>query len=115
MNVIQIVDSGASRGRGSLQSYGVGLILALLLTAASFWIVVSGIASSSTVVAGVVALGLVQIVVHLVFFLHMNGSSAQRWHLITFMFAALVIVILVGGSLWIMYHLNHNMMPMPMG
>lgn len=113
MNVIQNIDGGASRG--SLQSYRIGLILALLLTAASFWTVMSGTASSSTAVAGVVGFGLVQIVVHLVFFLHMNGSSAQRWHLITFLFATLVIVILVGGSLWIMYHLNHNMMPMPMG
>jgi cytochrome o ubiquinol oxidase operon protein cyoD len=54
-------------------------------------------------------------VVHLVFFLHMNGSSGQRWNLVAFLFAVLMVVILVGGSFWIMNHLNHNMMPMMMG
>ncbi|MCX2956547.1 MAG: cytochrome C oxidase subunit IV family protein, partial [Candidatus Regiella insecticola] len=51
------------------------------------------------------------IIVHLVYFLHMNGSSEERWNLGAFLFTILVIAIIVVGSLWIMYNLNINMMP----
>jgi cytochrome o ubiquinol oxidase operon protein cyoD len=77
--------------------------------------VMSGALSGPPLVAGVLAFALVQVVVHLVFFLHMNGSSDQRWNLMAFLFTLLIVAVLVGGSIWIMYHLNHNMMPMTMG
>jgi cytochrome o ubiquinol oxidase operon protein cyoD len=109
MTVSIAIQSGAARG--SLRSYVTGLVLALLLTACPFWMVITGAVSGPTAVLGVVALALVQVLVHLVFFLHMNGSSGQRWNLIAFLFTILIIGILVGGSIWIMYHLNHNMMP----
>ena len=102
-------------GRGSLGSYITGLILALVLTAVPFWMVMGGLMSAPTVLAGIATGAVVQIVVHLVFFLHMNGSSGQRWNIVAFLFAVLMVVILVGGSFWIMNHLNHNMMPMMMG
>jgi cytochrome o ubiquinol oxidase subunit IV len=104
-----------SASRGSLGSYVTGLVLALALTAVPFWMVMSGSVSARVVLAGIAAAAIVQIMVHLVFFLHMNGSSGQRWNLMAFLFAVLVVVILVGGSFWIMNHLNHNMMPMMMG
>ena len=52
----------------------------------------------------------VQILVHLVCFLHMNTSSEERWNLVAFVFTALIIAILVVGSIWIMWNLNQNMM-----
>jgi cytochrome o ubiquinol oxidase subunit IV len=107
-------DSNYRNGRGSLGSYVAGLILALVLTAVPFWMVMSQSVSAPTALAGVAAAAIVQIMVHLIFFLHMNGSSGQRWNLAAFLFAVLMVVILVGGSFWIMNHLNHNMMPMMM-
>ena len=55
-------------------------------------------------------MAVIQIFVHLVYFLHMNTSSEERWNLIALAFTALIIAIVVVGSLWIMYNLNINMM-----
>lgn len=49
-------------------------------------------------------------IVHLVYFLHMNTSSEERWNLVALLFTAMIIGIVVVGSLWIMYNLNINMM-----
>ena len=113
MNVSNAIQNGATNG--SLRSYTTGLVLAFVLTAGPFWMVMSGAVSGPTAVAGVLAFALVQVVVHLMFFLHMNGSSDQRWNTMAFLFTVLIVAILVGGSIWIMYHLNYNMMPMTMG
>jgi cytochrome o ubiquinol oxidase operon protein cyoD len=113
MNVSDAMPNGSTNG--SLQSYATGLALAFVLTVGSFWMIMSGAVPGPTAVVGVLALAVVQVVVHLVFFLHMNGSSDQRWNLMAFLFTLLIVAILVGGSIWIMYHLNHNMMPMKMG
>lgn len=72
--------------------------------------VMSGTASYTTTLLTVVGLAVVQIVVHLVYFLHMNTSSEERWNLVALLFTAMIIAIVVVGSLWIMYNLNINMM-----
>src|ERR1700676_3548086 len=108
-------DANDRAGRGSLGSYITGLVLAVALTAVPFWMVMGGSMSVPTALVGVAAAAVVQILVHLVFFLHMNGSSGQRWNIVAVLFAVLMVVILVGGSFWIMNHLYHNMMPMMMG
>jgi len=110
MNVSFTIQNGTTRG--SLRSYATGLVLALILTVGPFWMVMSGAVSGSMAVVGVVAFALGQVVVHLVFFLHMNSSSDQRWNLTALLFTVLIIGILVGGSIWIMFHLSHNMMQM---
>jgi cytochrome o ubiquinol oxidase operon protein cyoD len=56
-----------------------------------------------------VGMALLQILVQLVYFLHMNSSSEGSWNLIAFIFTVLIVAILVVGSLWIMFHLNTNM------
>jgi cytochrome o ubiquinol oxidase operon protein cyoD len=58
------------------------------------------------------ALGAVQIVVHMIFFLHMNSRSEGGWTLLALIFTILLVVIALSGSLWVMHHLNTNMMPM---
>ena len=68
----------------------------------------------STVLA-IIALAFVQIVVHTVFFLHVNTHSEGGWTLMALMFTTVLVVIVISGSLWIMYHLNSNMMPMVPG
>ena len=52
----------------------------------------------------------VQVLVHLVYFLHLNASSEMRWNLVTIVFSAVIIFIIITGSLWIMWNLNHQMM-----
>ena len=99
---------GASHG--SLKSYLIGFILSVILTVIPFAMVMSGTASHTTILATVVGLAVVQIIVHLVYFLHMNGSSEERWNLVAFLFTTMIIAIVVVGSLWIMYNLNINMM-----
>ena len=57
------------------------------------------------------ALAVVQIFVHLFYFLHMNASSEQRWNVMAFAFTVVIVAIVVGGTLWVMYNANMNMMP----
>ena len=72
--------------------------------------VMSGSASHSTILAVVVGMAVIQVIVHLVYFLHMNTSSEERWNLVALLFTVMIIGIVVVGSLWIMYNLNINMM-----
>ena len=101
---------------GTRRSYLLGFGLSALLTAAPFWLVMTGGHGSPTLVAAwVVGLALVQIVVHTVFFLHVNARSEGGWTLLTLIFTLVIVAIVITGSLWIMTHLNSNMMPMPPG
>lgn len=99
---------GASHG--SVNSYMTGFLLSLILTAIPFWMVMDGSASHAMVLGTVVGMAVVQIFVHLIYFLHMNTSSEERWNLVALVFTVLIIAIVVVGSLWIMYNLNINMM-----
>ncbi|NHB88173.1 cytochrome o ubiquinol oxidase subunit IV [Photorhabdus tasmaniensis] len=100
--------TGASHG--SLKSYIIGFVLSVILTVIPFWIVMDGSASHATILTTVVGLAVVQILVHFIYFLHMNTSSEERWNLVALLFTILIIGIVVVGSLWIMYNLNINMM-----
>ncbi|HCM64635.1 cytochrome o ubiquinol oxidase subunit IV [Morganella psychrotolerans] len=101
-------NTGASHG--SVKTYLIGFILSVILTVVPFYMVIEGTASPSVILATVVISAVVQILVHLVCFLHMNTASEERWNLIAFLFTLLIIGIVVIGSLWIMYNLNINMM-----
>jgi len=100
----------AGASHGSQRSYVIGFLLAVVLTVIPFAVVMTSAMPRSAIVITIVAFAVVQIVVHLVFFLHMNGSSEQRWNVVAFAYAILILAIVVGGSVWIMYHLNYNMM-----
>jgi len=97
-------------GHGSVKSYVVGFLLSIVLTLIPFGVVMMGDYSQATMLYTVVGTAVVQILVQLAFFLHMNFSSEGGWNLTAFIFTVLIIAILVVGSLWIMYHLNTNMM-----
>ncbi len=101
-------EHGASHG--SVKSYMVGFILSIILTAIPFWMVMEGSAAKSTILGIVLVCAVVQVLVHLIYFLHLNTSSEERWNLVAIVFAAIVILIVVVGSLWIMWNLNYNMM-----
>lgn len=98
-------------GHGTVKSYVIGFILSVILTAIPFGLTMAHMMPAATLIPVVVAIGVVQILVHLYFFLHMNTSSSQTWNNSAFIFTVLIVGILVIGSLWVMYHLNTNMMP----
>jgi cytochrome o ubiquinol oxidase subunit IV len=103
------VDSvGASRG--SVKSYLTGFVLSLILTAIPFALVMSGALSSSAILMGICLAGIVQILVHLHYFLHLDTSSEERWNVLAMIFTLLIMVLFVGGTLWIMFNLNYRMM-----
>ena len=96
--------------RGSLKSYLTGFVLSLILTAISFVLVMRGTWSAPVALAGIFSAGLVQILVHLHYFLHLDTSSAARWNVLAMIFTVLIMVLFVGGTLWIMSSLNYRMM-----
>jgi cytochrome o ubiquinol oxidase operon protein cyoD len=98
---------------GSLREYVWGFWLSVVLTAIPFWLVMSGAIPDKTVTAMIIAsFAAVQVVVHMIFFLHMNARSEGGWNLLALIFTVVIVVIALTGSLWVMYHLNANMMPM---
>jgi cytochrome o ubiquinol oxidase subunit IV len=103
------IDS-AGVSRGSLKSYLTGFVLSLILTAIPFALVMSGAWSSSAALTGIFSAGLVQILVHLHYFLHLDTSSAARWNVLALIFTLLIMALFVGGTLWIMASLYHRMM-----
>ena len=83
-----------------------------MLTAIPFWLVMTGVLASRRPRRSlVIALAVVQILVHTVCFLHVNTRAEGGWTLLAYVFTAVLLLITIAGSLWIMYHLNSNMMP----
>lgn len=104
---------GHGAGHGSLRTYMVGFVLSIVLTAIPFALVMSGGFDNKLLTATVVlGLGVVQIVVHMVCFLHMNPRSEGGWTMMALIFTIVIVGITLAGSLWVMHHLNANMMPM---
>jgi len=110
-------EAHATGAHGTVKSYLTGFVLSVILTALPFALTMGHILPAATLIPVVVFLAVVQILVHLYFFLHMNASSSQVWNNAAFVFTVLIVAILIIGSLWVMYHLNSNMMPgmMPVG
>ncbi|ELX08914.1 cytochrome o ubiquinol oxidase protein CyoD [Janthinobacterium sp. HH01] len=97
---------------GSLKDYAIGFILSVILTAIPFYLVMTkAFDKSSTTAAVILAFAAVQVVVHMVYFLHMNGKIEGGWSLLATMFTLVLLVIVLAGSIWVMYHMNVNMMP----
>ena len=100
-------------GHGSYRSYITGFILSVVLTAIPFWLVMAHEIHDSRVLALVImGLAFVQIVVHMIYFLHMNTRSEGGWTILALIFTVVVVFITLSGSIWVMYHMNNNMMPM---
>jgi cytochrome o ubiquinol oxidase operon protein cyoD len=96
---------------GTRRTYLIGFALSVLLTAIPFWLVMTGAASPQVIAVAITALAVVQIVVHMHYFLHMNAQAEGGWNLLALLFTLILVVITLAGSLWVMYHLNTNMMP----
>lgn len=96
---------------GSVRTYVIGFIWSVVLTLAAYFMVVSERFSYTTVIAAISILAVAQLLVQLVFFLHLGKESRPRWNAIVFSFMLLVVGIVVIGSIWVMNNLHYNMMP----
>lgn len=96
----------------SLSEYMTGFVLSVILTAIPFWLVMGDVLESAGLtIFIVIALGAIQMIVHMVYFLHMNSKSEEGWLLLSMAFTIMLVVITIAGSLWIMLHLHDNTMP----
>ena len=95
---------------GSLQSYTLGFILSVIMTIIAYILTVNNLLTGNALVGVIVLLAISQLVVQLVFFLHLNATGS-RLNLAVFSFMILIVLILVFGSIWIMNNLNTNMTP----
>lgn len=99
-------------GFGAIQVYLLGFLLAVGLTVASFWLAGSGLIWRPGIPAALLALAVAQIGVHLVFFLHITSGPENTNNTLALAFGVMIVFLVVVGSVWIMAHMNHNMMPM---
>lgn len=99
-------------GHGTRQGYVIGFVLSVILTAIPFWLVMTdALHNPQSTALVILAFAAVQIAVHVVFFLHLTTRAEGGWTLIAFVFTLVIVGIVVSGSVWIMYHLNTNLMP----
>jgi cytochrome o ubiquinol oxidase operon protein cyoD len=98
----------ASVGHGA-RSYIIGLALAVLLTAASFYVAASQLVWGPAIPMALVTLAIAQMGVHLVFFLHITTGPDNTNNVLALAFGVLIVALILGGSVWIMDHLNYNM------
>lgn len=98
---------------GSITTYTIGFALSVVLTLGAYFSVVNDVMSGWSLVWLLAGLAVVQLLVQLVFFLHLGQESKPRWNLVLFLFTVMVVGILVLGSLWIMKNLDYHMMRMP--
>jgi cytochrome o ubiquinol oxidase operon protein cyoD len=92
--------------------YLTGLGLALLLTVTSFFVAGTDLVWEPSIPVALVVLAIAQMGVHLVFFLHITTGPDNTNNVLALAFGILIVILVMGGSLWIMANLNHNMMPM---
>ena len=111
-------DTHHEGNHGSVKSYMIGFVLSVILTAIPFGLVMNtnhygfGV---DTVLSAILLLAVVQVFVHVVYFLHMDRSAEQRWNVLAFSFTVMILAIVVAGSIWIMHNattnMEHNMAP----
>ena len=107
------VTPGTENGQqhGSLQGSLIGYAAAAILTIGAFAATQSNALTPASIVAAITVLAIGQMLVHLIFFLHISTTPNQRTNILAFAVTMLIVLLIVGGSLWIMSHLQSNMMP----
>ena len=96
---------------GSRKDYLIGFVLAVVLTAIPFWLVITRPLASQATALIIMAFAAVQMVVHMIYFLHMNRRAQGGWSIMALLFTVVLVLIALSGSMWVMFHMNSNMMP----
>jgi cytochrome o ubiquinol oxidase operon protein cyoD len=103
---------GDTGPHSSFSGYMTGFVLSIVLTAIPFWLVMAKVITErNTAVLVLGAFAVVQILVHMVCFLHMNGKVEGGWTLLSTIFTVVFVAIAIAGTLWVMYQMNAHMMP----
>jgi len=95
----------------TVKGYVVGFVLSVILTAVPFWLVMAQVLPADATRFVVLGFAAVQVVVHMIYFLHLNGKVEHGWTFLATVFTIVVVAIMLAGSIWVMYHMNANMMP----
>jgi cytochrome o ubiquinol oxidase operon protein cyoD len=95
-----------------LRGYSLGLALAVGLTAASFWVRGTDLVYGPGLSVALLVLAIAQMGIHLIFFLHITTDPDNANNVLALAFGVLIVCLIVFGSLWVMEHLNHQMIPM---
>jgi cytochrome o ubiquinol oxidase subunit IV len=108
----RVVDTQHEVGQGTLLSYTVGFLTSIILTVGVYQLVVNQVLAGWALILTILGLAVVQLVVQLLFFLHLGREAKPRWNFLVFGMMVIIVVIVAGGSLWIMKNLNyHSMTP----
>ena len=95
----------------AMKDYAIGFVLSLILTAIPFWLVMGNVLPSETTKYVIMGFAGVQFVVQMIYFLHMNSKSEGGWNMMALILTVVLLVIVLAGSIWVMTHMNANMMP----
>ena len=102
----------ANEPHSTFSGYMTGFLLSIILTAIPFWLVMAKVISDRpTAVMALGGFAVIQILVHMFYFLHMNGKVEGGWTLLSTIFTVVFVAIAIAGTLWVMFHMNTNMMP----
>lgn len=105
-------DHGDDAPHGSLKEYLIGFALSVVLTIIPFWLVMGDVLSNKLLTTSLIlGFAVVQMIVHIVYFLHLNTRSEGGWNMLASIFTVVLVVITIAGSIWVMYNMNTNMMP----
>lgn len=99
---------------GTVTSYVIGFVLSLVFTLIPYYLIVHKTFGKNALIATVLAFGVLQMIVQVVFFLHLGREKKPHFNLFFLMSTVGIILVVVGGSLWIMSHLYHGMSSMNM-
>lgn len=103
---------GAEHDHGSMKSYMTGFVLSVILTVIPFWLVMGEVLENRTAtILLVAAFAAVQVIVHVIYFLHVTPHAEEGWTLTSTVFTLVVVIIMIAGSVWVMFNMNANMMP----
>jgi len=95
----------------SMKDYAIGFVLSLILTAIPFWLVMGNVLPPETTKYVIMGFAAIQFVVQMIYFLHMNSKSEGGWNMMALILTVVLLVIVLAGSIWVMSHMNANMMP----
>jgi cytochrome o ubiquinol oxidase subunit IV len=95
----------------TLKGYATGFVLSVILTAIPFWLVMAKVLPPGATKFIILGFAAVQVLVHMFYFLHLDAKVEGGWTLLATLFTLIVVVIMLAGSIWVMYHMNANMMP----
>lgn len=92
------------------KSHWIGFGLSMILTIIPFWIIKYNIFIQNISLIIIILCSIIQIYVHLIYFLHIGSTINQEWYIVSLIFTIFIVLVLILGSVWIMTHLHHNLM-----